>query len=133
MKILKNLVLTAFITIYFGCMQEQEVEELTTTSYDQAKKNQPSINNKAEIIKDDSKQEVIENATVTNPLAANSVVSTIAEKPWHPSDGFLYNANKAEPWKAYQNYDQYPSRFGDDDFFLWSFKVNPRTTDLFRP
>ena len=129
MKILKNLLLTVFITTYFGCMQEQEVEEEVIRLDEQSKKNQPSINNKAvqnnlktDIVKDEIKEQAVE----------ASVVNTVIEKPYHPSDGFLYNANRAEPWKAYQNYDQMPSRLGDDDFFLWSFKVNPRTTDLFK-
>lgn len=56
----------------------------------------------------------------------------VAAKIVHPSEGFLFGANKAEPWKAYQNYDQLPSRFGDDPFFLWSFKLN-KGSDILRP
>lgn len=124
--------ITAYVT---GCMpSEEEIIESPKINTNQVSKQTSTTNEKAiEEVKENIVQDIKEQEEV-NKEQVIVKDANIAAYPeiLHPSDGFLIGANRAEPWKAYQNYDQLPSRYGNDPFFLWSFKLGKKS-EFLRP
>ena len=128
---LSAVILTAVYIAACGPAEKNIVEDPVKATLNQNNKQTLADEKVIEEELNKDKEVITKNEKAIKEEVVDSGID-VTPKIVHPSEGFLFGANKAEPWKAYQNYDQLPSRFGDDPFFLWSFKLN-KGSDILRP
>lgn len=85
------------------------------------------------VLNEDADYDVPQQYDEVPPVPVASEVPLMVEEPWSPLDGFLPFADKVAPWKAYQSFDVLPTRVNDDEERMYSFELDPRTSDLLNP